>query len=124
MDRRIFLGGLLGGLLTACGGDGSDALASEYGDDDGTRGDTSPPRPSGSGKSRVIVVGGGMAGATVAKYLRLWGDGIDVTLVERSAAYTSNILSSLVLTGQRSLSAMLSQADSETMRAQAPNGSA
>lgn len=107
MDRRIFLGGLLGGLLTACGGDGSDALASEYGDDDGTRGDTSPPRPSGSGKSRVIVVGGGMAGATVAKYLRLWGDGIDVTLVERSAAYTSNILSSLVLTGQRSLDSLV-----------------
>ena len=45
-----------------------------------------------------------MAGATVAKYLRLWGGtGVQVTLVEKSAAYTSNILSNTVLTGQRTL---------------------
>lgn len=50
---------------------------------------------------RVIVVGGGMAGATAAKYLRLWsGRTIDVTLVEPSASYTSNIMSNLVVTGQ------------------------
>ncbi len=55
-------------------------------------------------KARVIVVGGGMAGATVAKYLRLWGDAVDVTLVEREPSYTSCILSSLVLTGQRAMS--------------------
>jgi glycine/D-amino acid oxidase-like deaminating enzyme len=61
-------------------------------------------RPA-SPKARVIVIGGGMAGATVAKYLRLWGDAIDVTLVERSPSYTSCIMSSLVLTGQRTLSA-------------------
>jgi sulfide dehydrogenase [flavocytochrome c] flavoprotein subunit len=47
------------------------------------------------------VLGGGMAGATVAKYLRLWGDAVDVTLVERNPSYTSCIMSSLVLTGQR-----------------------
>ncbi len=57
-------------------------------------------------KSRVIVIGGGMAGATVAKYLRLWGDGIAVTLIEREAAYTSNIMSSMVLTGQRTLASL------------------
>ena len=44
-----------------------------------------------------------MAGATVSKYLRLWGDAVDVTLVERNPKYVSNILSSLVLTGQRTL---------------------
>ncbi|WP_043458096.1 FAD-dependent oxidoreductase [Azohydromonas australica] len=50
---------------------------------------------------RVIVVGAGMAGATAAKYLRLWSDrGIDVTLVEPAAQYTSNIMSNLVVTGQ------------------------
>jgi NADPH-dependent 2,4-dienoyl-CoA reductase/sulfur reductase-like enzyme len=53
------------------------------------------------------VVGGGMAGATMAKYLRLWGDAIDVTLVERQSSYTSCIMSSLVLSGQRNLSSLV-----------------
>lgn len=54
---------------------------------------------------RVVVVGGGMGGTTVAKFLRLWGGpGLDVTLVEPSAAYISNIFSNMVLTGERSLS--------------------
>ena len=52
---------------------------------------------------RVVVVGGGMAGATVAKYLRLWsGRTVDVTLVESSDHYVSNIMSNLVVTGQYS----------------------
>jgi hypothetical protein len=34
------------------------------------------PVPTNTGISgRIVVVGGGMAGATVAKYLRLWGTG-------------------------------------------------
>jgi NADPH-dependent 2,4-dienoyl-CoA reductase/sulfur reductase-like enzyme len=53
--------------------------------------------------NRVVVVGGGMAGATVAKYLRLWsGKTVNVTLVEPSSQYTSNIMSNLVVTGQYS----------------------
>lgn len=56
-----------------------------------------PVAPQG----RVIVVGGGMAGATVAKYLRLWGNQLEVTLIDRSATYNSCILSNLVVTGQR-----------------------
>jgi sulfide dehydrogenase [flavocytochrome c] flavoprotein chain len=52
------------------------------------------------------VIGGGMGGATVAKYLRLWGDAISVTLIERRPTYTSSIMSSLVLTGQRRLSSL------------------
>ena len=64
--------------------------------------------PSNTGiKGRVVVIGGGMAGATVAKYLRLWGGtGIAVTLVERETAYTSNILSNLVLNGQRTIASL------------------
>lgn len=58
-------------------------------------------------RGRVVVIGGGMAGATVAKYLRLWGGtGVDVTLVERSPFYTSSIMSNLVLTGQRTLQSL------------------
>lgn len=61
-------------------------------------------RPLGS----VLIVGGGMAGATLAKYLRLWSGGrVGVTLVERDAQYTSCIMSSLVLTGQRSIASLM-----------------
>lgn len=63
-------------------------------------------RAAGRQKARVIVVGGGMAGATVAKYLRLWDDKVDVTLIERRPKYPSNILSSLVLTGQRTMASL------------------
>jgi NADPH-dependent 2,4-dienoyl-CoA reductase/sulfur reductase-like enzyme len=54
-------------------------------------------------RKQVIVIGGGMAGATLAKYLRLWGDRVGVTLIERAPRYTSCIMSSLVLTGQRQI---------------------
>jgi NADH dehydrogenase FAD-containing subunit len=54
---------------------------------------------------RVVVVGGGMAGTTAAKYLRFWGGtGMDVTLVEPNATYYSNIFSNKVLTGEKTLS--------------------
>ena len=50
---------------------------------------------------KVVVIGGGMAGATVAKYLRLWSNQtVDVTIVEPSTSYVSNIMSNLVVTGQ------------------------
>ena len=64
--------------------------------------------PTNTGISgRVVVIGGGMGGATVAKYLRLWGGtGVSVTLVERDTAYTSNILSNLVLNGQRTITSL------------------
>ena len=79
-----------------------------YADDKKNRASVSAPTytaPS-SPKGRVIVVGGGMAGATVAKYLRIWGDQLDITLIDRSATYTSCILSNLVTTGQRTLSSL------------------
>ncbi len=56
---------------------------------------------------RVVIVGGGMAGNTLARYLKLWGRRrVDVTLVDRAPSYVSNIMSSLVLTGQRSLAGL------------------
>ncbi len=56
---------------------------------------------------RVVVVGGGMAGATVAKYLRLWGGSkVQVTLVEPASAYVSNIMSNLVLNNQLTLNSL------------------
>lgn len=54
-------------------------------------------------RPHVVVVGGGFAGATAAKYLRYWSNAIDVTLVEGNATYYSPILSNLVLNNQRNL---------------------
>ena len=53
---------------------------------------------------RVVVVGGGFAGATLAKYLRLWGGGVSVTLVDANPAHISCILSNLVLSNSLNLS--------------------
>jgi NADPH-dependent 2,4-dienoyl-CoA reductase/sulfur reductase-like enzyme len=48
----------------------------------------------------VVVVGGGFAGATVAKYIRMWSNGaVDVTLVEPRAKHVSCVMSNLVLNG-------------------------
>lgn len=65
----------------------------------------SPTMPGNTGANgKVVVVGGGMAGTTVAKYLRFWGGtGVDVTLVEPNPTYYSNIFSNMVVTGERTL---------------------
>ena len=52
---------------------------------------------------RVVVVGGGFGGATVAKYLRMWGGNVQVTLVEPSTNYIACVLSNLVLSNAISL---------------------
>mgnify|MGYP001185891530 FL=1 len=58
----------------------------------------------GASAGRVVVVGGGYGGATAARYLKLWGgSGVDVTLVERNAAFVSCPLSNLVLGGYRQM---------------------
>ncbi len=55
----------------------------------------------------VVVVGGGMGGVTLAKYLRLWsGKTIPVTLIDTNVDYTSSIMSNLVLNGQRTLTSL------------------
>ena len=50
-----------------------------------------------------MVVGGGFGGATAARYLKLWGGNIDVTLVERNAQFVSCPISNLVISGQRQM---------------------
>ena len=57
--------------------------------------------------ARVVVVGGGFAGATVAKYLRYWGNNaVDVTLVDANRTHVSCILSNLVLNNSLSLNSI------------------
>jgi sulfide dehydrogenase [flavocytochrome c] flavoprotein chain len=58
----------------------------------------------GGSSAKVVVVGGGYGGATAAKYVRMWSDyGIDVTLVEPSAAFVSCPISNLVIGGVKTL---------------------
>lgn len=60
--------------------------------------------PARASAGHVVVVGGGFAGATAAKYLRLWSPDIRVTLVERNADLVSCPMSNRVLAGMAELS--------------------
>jgi len=53
----------------------------------------------GGGAGRVVVVGGGYGGATAAKFVKMWGPDIDVTLVEPNQHFISCPISNLVLGG-------------------------
>lgn len=60
--------------------------------------------------ARVAVIGGGFAGATVAKYLRLWSNQlVDVTLIDKHPHHVSCILSNLVLNDRLKLSDITQQ---------------
>jgi sulfide dehydrogenase [flavocytochrome c] flavoprotein chain len=59
--------------------------------------------PLGPSIGRVVVVGGGFGGATAARYLRLWGGNVDVTLVERNAQFVSCPISNLVVGGHKQM---------------------
>ena len=53
---------------------------------------------------RVVVVGGGYGGATVARYLDLWSNGtVDITLVESDSAFVSCPMSNLVVGGSKQI---------------------
>ena len=72
--------------------------------------------PGGAGP-KVVVVGGGYGGATAAKYVRMWSDyGIDVTLVEPSAAFVSCPISNLVVGGSKTMADITTPYDNLTRR--------
>ncbi len=53
---------------------------------------------------RVVVIGGGYAGLTAAKYIRLWSAGnIEVVVIEKSSQFVSCPLSNLVLGGSKTI---------------------
>ena len=54
-------------------------------------------------KQRVVVIGGGFAGATAARYLAMWAPELDITLIEKNSQFISCPQSNLVLSGNRSL---------------------
>ena len=103
LSRRQLMGRAAGGLAT-----GLLPLKGWRGDEGKSSSNTTLAlASSGPVGKRVVVVGGGMAGMTAAKYLRLWGGtGVQVTLVEPDASYTSSIMSNLVLNGSRSIASL------------------
>ena len=58
---------------------------------------------SGPSIGRVVIVGGGFGGATTARYLRMWGGNVDVTLVERNTSFVSCPMSNLVVGGYKQI---------------------
>lgn len=55
----------------------------------------------GSAAGKVVIVGGGAGGATVAHYLKKGDPKLDVTLIEASKTYSSSFFSNLYLGGFR-----------------------
>jgi NADH dehydrogenase FAD-containing subunit len=55
---------------------------------------------------RVVVVGGGWSGLTIAKYLKIYGPDLDVVLVERNSLFVSHPISGLWLAGMVNLEAI------------------
>jgi len=67
----------------------------------------SAPMVMGSGKPRVVVVGGGAGGATAARYIAKDSKGgIDVTLIEPSRAYYTCFFSNLYIGGLRDINSI------------------
>ena len=61
------------------------------------------PHVSGQQPQRVIVVGGGFAGASCARALRRQADGLKITLIEPNARFTACPFSNAVVAGLRDL---------------------
>jgi sulfide dehydrogenase [flavocytochrome c] flavoprotein subunit len=55
---------------------------------------------------RVVVVGGGTGGATVAKYLLRNDPSLNITLIEKNASYVTCYMSNEVLSGERDLESL------------------
>jgi sulfide dehydrogenase [flavocytochrome c] flavoprotein chain len=93
MLRRNFIHSLGTGLLL--GASGGQSLAANLG--------------QAQGKPRVIVVGAGFGGLTVAKYIRIISkQKIEVILIDPSASFVSAPLSNLIFSGQKNMAQLTS----------------
>jgi sulfide dehydrogenase [flavocytochrome c] flavoprotein subunit len=61
------------------------------------------PMLSLGASKRVVIVGGGVAGATAAKYLRLMDANVNITVIEPKKTYTTCFLSNEVLWNHRNI---------------------
>lgn len=60
----------------------------------------------GGAQKKVVVVGGGIGGSTVAKYLRLADKNVEVTLIEPNKDYFTCFMSNEVLGGDRNMDSL------------------
>jgi len=58
------------------------------------------------GAAKVVIVGGGPGGATVAHYVKKGAPNLDVTLIEANPIYSSSFFSNLYLGGFRTLESL------------------
>ncbi|MBL4613403.1 MAG: FCSD flavin-binding domain-containing protein [Magnetovibrio sp.] len=63
-----------------------------------------PSLSNAAGAGKIVIVGGGVAGATTARYLKLGNKDLDVTIVEPNASYHTCFMSNEVIGGGRKLS--------------------
>jgi sulfide dehydrogenase [flavocytochrome c] flavoprotein chain len=71
----------------------------------------------GGSSAKVVVIGGGYAGATAAKYIRMWSEGrIQVTLVEPNDRFVSCPISNLVIGGSKTLADITTPYDNLVQR--------
>ena len=66
----------------------------------------SSPFAVAQGAAKVVIVGGGAGGATVAHYIKKEAPELDVTLIETNPIYSSSFFSNLYLGGFRSLESL------------------
>ncbi len=72
---------------------------------------------TGGNSAKVVVIGGGYAGATAAKYVRMFSDyQIDVTLIEPSAMFVSCPISNLVVGGHKTMADITTPYDNLSKR--------
>jgi sulfide dehydrogenase [flavocytochrome c] flavoprotein subunit len=72
---------------------------------------------TGGSSAKVVVIGGGYAGATAAKYVRMFSDNrIDVTLVEPNSAFISCPISNLVIGGHKTMADITTPYDNLSKR--------
>ena len=57
----------------------------------------------GGAKKKVVIVGGGIGGATAARYIKKADPSVDVTVIEPNQNYYTCFMSNEVLSGERSI---------------------
>jgi sulfide dehydrogenase [flavocytochrome c] flavoprotein subunit len=61
---------------------------------------------AGAEGKKVVVVGGGIGGATAAKYLKMFDKNLDVTVIEANPDYYTCFMSNEVIEGSRSMNSI------------------
>ena len=60
----------------------------------------------GGASKKVVIVGGGIGGATAAKYIRMMDSSVEVTLIESNKNYYTCFMSNEVLGGERDINSI------------------